>query len=196
MTCVDLLSDTTYPQQAVKQLHQLLSNASEFPVESSQIYGLRQIARQQPDKVLDFARHQSDRAEKLNHQAEVGFWELVAKLCNPSTSEWSVYTEGRTYLPEDIRDEHIPQRQPGMTQEEQRNRNELRTRQRKWLDQWANEHIPAFFERFCTQCLYRKAMIEMSQSNRNNDTSTYQAQREVENSEARQRAFTDARQRG
>ena len=196
MTLIDLLSDTTYREQAVRQLHQLLGNASKFPVKSAQIYGLRQIARQQPDKVADFAKHQRTRAEKLNRQAEVGFWELVAKLCDSSTSEWSVYTEGRTYLPEDIRDENIPQRQPGMTQEEQRNRNELKTRQRKWINQWANEHIPAFFERFCTQCLYRKAMIEMSQSNRNSDTSTYQEQSESENSEAMQRAFTDARQPG
>lgn len=196
MTCVDLLSDTTYPQQAVRQLHQLLGNASEFPVESSQIYGLRQIARQQPDKVLDFARHQSERAEKLNHQAEVDFWTLVAKFCNRATSEWSVYNEGRTYLPEDIRDENIPQKQSGMSEKERSRINALRNRRDKWLDQWANEHIPAFFERFCTQCLYCKAMIEMSQSNRNSDTSTYQAQREAENSEAMQRAFTDARQRG
>ena len=163
MTPVDLLSDTTYRDQAVRQLHRLLGNASEFPVESTQIYGLREIARQQPDKVLKFAEHQGERAEKLQKQAEVDFWSLVAKLCRPSVSDWSVYTEGHNYLPEDIQEENIPPRQAGMTQEEQRHRNELKTRQREWLNQWSNEHIPAFFERFCTQCLYRKAMIEMSQ---------------------------------
>ena len=147
MTHVDLLSDTTYRQQAVRQLHRLLGNANEFPVKSAQIYGLRQIARQQPDRVADFAKHQGARAEKLEHQAEVDFWTLVANLCNPS-SDWSIYTEGYAHIPKERREEDIPQRE---------------------LNQWANEHIPAFFERFCTQCLYRKALIEMSASNREAD---------------------------
>ena len=194
MTYVDLLSDTTYRQQAVRQLHQLVGNAGEFPVESSQIYGLRQIARQQPDKVLEFAEHQGERAEKLGKQAEVDFWALVAKLCRSSTSKWSVYKEGHAYLPENIREENIPSKQPGMTQEEQRHRNTLRRQQREWLDQWANEHIPAFFERFCTQCLYRKAMIEASQPT-NKNAASYQEQSEPGGNEAMQRAFTDAGQR-
>ena len=162
MILVDLLSDTTYRQQAVRQLHQLLGNASEFPVESTQIYGLRQIARQQPNKVADFAKHQGARAEKLGHQAEVDFWALVTSLCSAS-SDWSVHTEGYAHLPKELREENIPPKQKGMTQEEQTQRNTLRKRQREWLNQWANEHIPAFFERFCTQCMYRKVMIEMSQ---------------------------------
>lgn len=194
MSIVDLLSDTTYRQQAVRQLHRLLGNAGEFPVESTQIYGLRQIARQQPDKVLKFAEHQGERAEKLQKQAEVDFWYLVAKLCNPSVSDWSVYTEGHNYLPEDIREENIPPKQPGMTPKERQHLNTLRKRQKECLNQWANEHIPAFFERFCTQCLYRKAMIEISQSGREGDASTYAEQNGVENSEAMQRAFTKAGQ--
>ena len=193
MTHVDLLSDTTYRQQAVRQLHRLLGSAREFPVESSQIYGLRQIARQQPLEVSKFAQHQRERAEKLGKQDEVGFWDLVSNLCKPLVSEWSVYKEAHAYLPEDIRDENIPKRQKGMTQEEQRQRNTLRRRQQEWLNQWANEHIPAFFERFCTQCLYRKAMTEMSQSTRESDASSYQDQSDAGNSEAMQRAFTDAR---
>lgn len=196
MTPVDLLSDTIYREQAVTQLHQLLGNAREFPVESSQIYGLRQIARQQPHEVSNFARCQRERAEKLNRDAAANFWQLVENLCNGSTPNWSVQLEGDAYLPEDIREENIPSKQPGMTPEEQRHRNELRTRRREWLKQWENEHIPAFFERFCTQCLYRKAMIEMSQSNGESDASTYQDQSETEGSEAMQRAFTDAGQQG
>lgn len=162
MTHVDLLSDTTYCQQAVRQLHRLLGNTHEFPVESTQIYGLREIARQQPDKVLKFAEHQGERAEKLQKQAEVDFWTLVARLCKPSNSEWSIYTEGHNCLPEDIRENNIPPKQKDMTPEQRQQRNALKKRQQEWLNQWANEHIPAFFERFCTQCLYRKAMIEMS----------------------------------
>ena len=195
MSYVDLLSDTTYRQQAVRQLHQLVGNASDFPVESSQIYGLRQIARQQPDKVSQFAEHQGERAEKLGKQDEVDFWALVARLCNRATSEWSVYKEGYAYLPRNIRDENIPPRQPGMSQEEQRHRNALRKQQRECLDQWAHEHIPAFFERFCTQCLYRKAMIEASQSTHERNAAAYQGQSDPGSSDSMQRAFTDAGQR-
>lgn len=193
MSYVNLLSDTTYREQAVKQLDKLLHGASKFPVESSQIYGLRQISRQQPDKVLDFARHQHERAEKLGKQDEVGFWQLVEKLCDRSTTatDWSVDKEGHTYLPEELRSENIPPRRQGMTQEEQRQRNELRNNQRTWLNQWANEHIPAFFERFCTHCLYRKVMIETSQINWENDPPTHQDQNEPQNSNVMQTAFTD-----
>ena len=165
MTCVDLLSDTTYREQAVKQLDQLLSGSIEFSVKTTQIYGLRQIARQESGRVLEFAAKQGERAEKLQKQCEVDFWALVAKLCEPSTSEWSVYKKGYTYLPKGIREEDIPPSQPGMTQEERTHRNSLRRQQREWLEQWANEHIPAFFERFCTHCLYRIAKLEMQGPN-------------------------------
>ena len=63
MTFVDLLSDTTYRQQTVGQLHQLLGNNNKFPVEPSQIHGLRQIARQEPERVGGFATHQGQRAQ-------------------------------------------------------------------------------------------------------------------------------------
>ncbi len=192
MIDMDLLSDTTYRQQAVRQLHQLLSNAKEFPVESSQIYGLRQIARQQPDKVEQFARHQKERAEKKDRNAEIGFWALVENLCNNQSTNWSVRNEGRKYLPENIRNENIPKNQQGMTLEERQLRNKLRKCQQEWLDRWKNEHIPVFFERFCTQCMYRKAIIEMGQSGNESDVSAHQEQSETGGSEAMQQAFADA----
>ncbi len=166
MNYVDLLSDTIYCEQAVKQLNKILGNASIFPVAYSQIYGLRQIARQQPHKVLPFAQHQNERAEKLNKAAEVDFWSLVAELCkpyNPSDANWSVCREGTNYLPEGIREQDIPPKRKGMQQKEQSERNQLRKKQKEWLKQWEKEHIPAFFERFCTECLYRKTMIETAE---------------------------------
>ena len=69
MTLVDLLSDTVYRQQAVKQLHQLLGSDNQFPVETTQIYGLRQIARQEPERIGDFATHQRQRAQS-RYEAE------------------------------------------------------------------------------------------------------------------------------
>ena len=164
MTSVDLLSDTTYRQQAVKQLSQLLGNASEFPVDSTQIYGLRQIARQQPDKVADFAKHQKERAERkyetasVNAQqklkSEIEFWTLVADLCNNRTTNWSVIRE---------RDSHIPADLQNRSDMSRRERRELGERRDKWGEQWDNEHIPAFFERFCTHCLFCIAKAEMGQ---------------------------------
>lgn len=173
MTLVDLLSDTVYRDQAVRELHPLVQNAVEFPVEASQIHGLREIARQQPAKVSEFARHQKERAERKSEiasettkqklESEIDFWTLVINLCGAPTSDWSVLREGRDRLPEELREENIPARQSGMTQEERTHRNTLKKRQGEWLNQWTNEHIPAFFQRFCTQCLYRKSLIERHQ---------------------------------
>ena len=176
MTILDLLSDTVYRDQAVKKLHPLVQNATEFPVETSQIHGLHEIARQQPASVSDFATHQKERAERkhkiasetaqLKLEAEIDFWNLVENLCDASTSDWSVRKEGHAHLPEELREENIPEKRPGMIPEEQTHRNQLRKRQREWLNRWTNEHIPVFFQRFCTQCLYRKALIEMHQSSK------------------------------
>ena len=180
MTLLDLLSDTVYRDRAVRELHPLVQNADKFPVEDSQIHGLRQIARQQPDKVSEFARHQKERAErkyeiasettKLKLEAEIAFWNLVINLCGAPTSDWSVLKEGRDRLPEELREENIPAKCPDMTPEEQGHRKELRKRQREWLNQWSNEHIPAFFQRFCTQCLYRKALIKDRQQRNKDNT--------------------------
>ena len=159
MTCVDLLSDTTYCEQAVQQLDRLLGDMNQFPVKRTQIYGLRQIARQQPGEAQEFANHQRERAEKKEKEDEVDFWTLVANLCrnyNPSsndTSDWYIEKEGHAHLPVEL--QNIPAKRKGMTHEERRHRNELNGRQRELLKQWANEHIPAFFERFCTHALYR-----------------------------------------
>lgn len=165
MRDVDRLSDTTYRREAAKQLDRLLGDRNPpFPVKSAQIYGLRQIARQQPDKVQEFARKQRTRAEKKRETAaEIAFWTLVANLCSLSTSAWSVRKEARAYLPAELRDEHIPARQSGMTQEERRLRNQLKEQQREWIARWEAEHIPAFFERFCTEALYRIGMAANSE---------------------------------
>lgn len=170
MRCVDLLSDTTYCEQAIKQLDQLLGNSNKFPVKPAQIYGLRQIARQQPRKVESFADHQRERTRrKLENaserarpglQAEIDFWTLVSDLCGDSALDWSVHKEGRAHLPAEL--QNIPAKWKGMTHEEQRHRNKLNKRQKEWLGQWTNEHIPAFFERFCTHALYRIGMAENS----------------------------------
>ena len=163
MTLVDLLSDTVYRQQAVKQLHELLDGANEFPVKSTQIYGLRQIARQEPEEVGGFAIHQGQRAQS---STEVNFWTLVANFCGDLPDHWSVRKVGRDYLPEEFRDENL-RKVPGENQHEtrqnQQHNNKLRKGQREWFEKWENEHVPAFFERFCTHCLYCIAKAEMGE---------------------------------
>lgn len=182
MTLVDLLSDTVYRQQAVKHLHQLLGSDKQFPVEPTQIYGLRQIARQEPERIGNFAIRQGQRAQsrydaednKSNPKAEVlrkweteiNFWTLVANFCGYSPDCWSVETEGRAYLPEELHNQNlreVPGATPQETQQNQQHNNRIRRDQREWLVEWDKEHIPAFFERFCTHCLFCIAKAEMGQ---------------------------------
>ncbi len=153
MTSLDLLSDTVYREQAIRQLDDLLGECRKFPVQKTQLYGLRQIARQEPRKVRKFAIHQRDRAKRKSEQDEVEFWTCVDKLCDLS-SPWSVPTEGLKHAPEELREENIPEKIKGMAPAERTHRNELIAQRKKWLDQWARDHIPAFFERFCTHALY------------------------------------------
>ena len=164
MTTVDLLSDTVYRDQARDRLDKLLEDMDAFPVQRSQIYGLRQIARQQPLQVTEFAEHQRGRAERkkenagataqLRLESEIKLWSLVKRLCD-STTGWSVQTEAKRHLPDKLSDENIPVNRPGMTSDERRARNQLRGQQRKWITAWEMNHVPAFFERFCTHALYR-----------------------------------------
>lgn len=200
MINVDLLSDTTYREQAVEQLDQLLGNSSKFPVESTQIYGLRQIARQEPERISDFATHQEQRAQnrydaedkKSNPNAdilqkwetEINFWTLVASFCGDSSDHWSVRKEGRVYLPEELRNENlrtVPGATPQETQQNQQHNNRIRKGQREWLAEWDNEHIPAFFERFCTHCLYCIAKAEMDQLGGGSANETDQASQQEQN---------------
>ena len=165
MTIVDLLSDTVYRDKARKRIDTLLDEIRKFPVKTAQIYGLRQIARQQPLRVKEFAEHQRTRAEQKNRQSEVQFWQLVERLCD-SRNGWSVCVEGDKHAPPELREENIPPRRSGMTDDERRNRNQLRQRQRKWNDSWTVTHVPAFFERFCTHALYRLKMSETNHGDR------------------------------
>lgn len=219
MTLVDLLSDTIYRQQAVKQLHQLLGRANQFPVESTQIYGLRQIARQEPERIRDFATHQGQRAqsrygaedEKSNPRAEVlqkweteiNFWTLVANFCGDSPDRWSVKKEGRSYLPQELRNDNLREVQGPTRQERERIRqhnNRLKREQREWLEKWDNEHIPAFFERFCTHCLFCIAKAEMGQlgsaTANETDQSSQQEQNDSQAGGAMQTAFQQANRVG
>ena len=193
MTLVDLLSDTVYRQQAIRQLHQLLRNDNQFPVKPAQIHGLRQIARQDPERVKDFATHQRQRAERkcetasLNAQQrlefEIEFWTLIANLCNGTTVDWSMIQERDSRIPANL------QNRPEMSRRERR---EIGERRKEWCERWDNEHIPAFFERFCTHCLFCIAKAEMGQLGRRDTNETDQSSQEEQNDSAMQTAFQQA----
>lgn len=127
MRSVDVLSDTVYREQACEKLDDLLDDRRKFPVEKAQLYGLRQISRQQPGKVKEFAGHQRERAERkletISERAvgprnklreEIEFWMLVDHLCD-STSSWSVRGAGLEHAPTELREENIPPKRAGMT---------------------------------------------------------------------------------
>ncbi len=164
MTTVDRLSDTVYRDQARKRLDDLVGDGK-VPVERAQIYGLRHIARQQPGNVREFAQHQRERAERKQEnvsesvrpslQAEIDFWSLVDDLCG-SRTKWSVRREGLAHAPQNIREENIPTKSQCNTDADRTLRNQLKKRQRAWLHRWTCDHVPAFFERFCTDALYRR----------------------------------------
>ena len=213
MTFVHLLSDTVYPQQAVRQLHQLLNGANEFPVKAAQIYGLRQIARQEFGRIGEFARHQEQRAQSKYEaeagrrnprdsvlqslQAEINFWTLVDNFCGDSSNHWSVRREGYCYLPSELRDENrrkVPGKTPQETTQNQQYNNRLKSGQREWFQKWENDHIPAFFERFCTYCLYCIAKAEMGQLGSINTDETDQLLQPEQNSSQDEGAMQTALQ--
>ena len=68
--------------------------------------------------------------------------------------------EGKSYLPQDLRNDNFPKKRSGMSADEQRSRSELKRRRNEWLKQWSEMHVPAFFERFCTHALYRSECME------------------------------------
>ena len=159
MNPVDILSDTVYRDQATRNLDRMFKEWQRIPVARTQLYGLREIARNQPSEVAKYARHQRHRAEAKGpmHQDETDFWRLVHDICERPAPDWSVAGEGRAHLPSELQDESLPVQRKGMSHEERRCRNRLKVEQRNWLHKWKMAHVPAFFQRFCAHALYLRA---------------------------------------
>ncbi|MCY4521086.1 MAG: hypothetical protein OXC13_09975 [Caldilineaceae bacterium] len=163
MTDMDLLSDTVFPGEARRAVETVVEACGDIPVDVTQIHGLRQIARQQPDNVFRFARHQRARAEKRRNPEETEFWSLVGYLCSGPTSNsgssqgWSLHEEACKTLPEELR--YLPNRQDMKTNEDRQRRNQMANEQTRLIKAWKKAGIPVFFERFCAQCLYQLASM-------------------------------------
>jgi len=166
---LDQLSDTVYRDKANEIVGQFVSEYG-APITRSQIYGLRQIACQQPHLLKSFADHQRERAEKKletagkssrqNLEAEVAFWKLIADLCEPGRLPWSIATEAEAQMPPELREENIPARADCKSNEERSRRRQLVAQRKQFLERWTAEHVPAFFQRFCTHYLYELAKEE------------------------------------
>lgn len=165
MTDMDLLSDTVFPGEARRAVDTVVEVCGRIPVEATQIHGLRQIARQQPGKVIPFARHQRERAQKRRNSEETEFWSLVDYLCSGPTGRrgwfsegWSLHEEACKTLPEGL--SHLPNLQDMKSNEDRQRRNRMKSEQQGLVKAWMDKGIPAFFERFCAQCLYRRTVTE------------------------------------
>ena len=156
MTELDVLSDTVYRKKAMEVLQR-----SALPVSTTQIKGLRQIAQHQPRQVQSFAEHQKTRADKKRRSEEGAFWQLVIALCsdNAAQGDWSLHKEAESDMPAHLK--NIPDRTDCKTLEERTQRNQRVSERRAWLEKWNADHIPAFFQRFCTHYLYLKARSQI-----------------------------------
>ncbi|MCA9071072.1 MAG: hypothetical protein KDA84_19225 [Planctomycetaceae bacterium] len=101
MMSLNLLIDEELRVQANKALDDFIPIQedpppirSDFPVRTAQLNGLREIAEQQPLKVVTFANHQREKAASKKgekNERVAAFWQLVAHLVNrPESQGWSL----------------------------------------------------------------------------------------------------------
>ncbi|GIW83322.1 MAG: hypothetical protein KatS3mg105_5129 [Gemmatales bacterium] len=162
-TILEQLSDMTYREKAAELVDEYVEEHGVL-ITRSQIHGLRQIAIQQPGAIKSFADHQRERIEKKMETAggnsrqklesQAAFWKLVADLCEPNKLPWSPASEADAQMPSHLRESNIPAKADCKTNEERGQRKKLKAEQKQWLDAWNAEHVPTFFQRFCTHYLY------------------------------------------
>ena len=173
---LDQLSDTMYREMAERILDGFIDQYGENArsMSRSQIHGLRQIAIQQPREIKSFADHQRERIEKKLETAGSGsrpkleaqraFWKLVADLCDPGKLDWSPASEAESWMPAELKESNIPAKSECNSNEERSRRKQLKARQKQWLEAWNADHVPAFFQRFCTHYLYHLGKFESPRS--------------------------------
>lgn len=164
---VDQLSDTIYREKAIEIVDRFIAEYGDHgtPVDRSQIYGLRQIAVQQPGVIKSFADHQRERVEKKLEtagqrsrpklEAQQGLWKLIADLCETNKLPWSPATEAESQMPVELQERNIVAKADCKSNEDRSRRKQLLKQQKEWLQHWNAQHVPAFFQRFCTHYLYQ-----------------------------------------
>jgi len=159
---VDVLADTEFRDQAVRALDDFTHDRG-CPVGRTQIEGLRQIASNQPGKVLVFVDRQRKKAERRQQVSdksgqlgvEIAFWDLIVRLCgsiNTPKDQWSLYWLAEDRSPADCRPGKRPH--PSAPPEERRAYNAAKEKSGSWHKRRLSEDYPAFFQRFCAHYLY------------------------------------------
>lgn len=145
-------------------LPERLPDPDKWAVKASQIKGLQQIARQQPERLKDFAEKQLDKATKRAQQGSdearareeqvMAFWKLVLELVAGRAAGfgWSLEAARSAAMPQHLR--QVPQGKAA-TREEQEARRMQKEERERWEQMWNAAHVPAFFRMFCIHYLYR-----------------------------------------
>ena len=174
MNALDVDSDTVFREHAIRAIEELLKDHPigdnpKIPLKRSQVSGLKQIANNQPEKVLDFAKHQKEKLEKkradlgkkfegskdepiINHQ--VNFWDLVIRLCGEEAKAtgWSLHHLAEVRAPVDCRPGDKPR--PNDPVGERDAWKQRKKRAEEWHDTRRAEFYPAFFQRFCVHYIF------------------------------------------
>jgi hypothetical protein len=160
-------ADLELRDRAVEALRDFASR-HQLPVERTQIAGLRQIAGNEPGLLKDFLDRQRERAQKrfqssgerdMRARDEVAFWEMVGHLCTgkPPRCPWSLDQDAEADVPAELRGEKLPAGAK-LSPEERTARQKRDDQRRAFLDAWRRRVYPVFFQHFCAEYLYRKAM--------------------------------------
>ena len=166
MVNLDILADTVFRDEAAKAVDAFV-HEHDCPVKRAQIAGLRQIAANEPARLLEFGKHQREKAarrleatrrddKRAEFEGQIAFWDLVSRLCGASgggETSWSLSKLAEEQAPADCRGVHRP---PGNAPaEEHRAYREAKARADAWQAQRKAEDYPVFYQRFCAHYLYR-----------------------------------------
>jgi hypothetical protein len=140
----------------------------DWPISRAQLLGLRQIARNEPERIVEFAAKQKEKRQrelerttreerKQEIQQELEFWKLIQGLCGGQKVpwfSWSMRQLEEKLIPGELRDEPLA---PGtkLTPEQQNERAKRKKQREDWLRQWRQRYYPLFFQRFTIHLLYR-----------------------------------------
>ena len=160
---LNVLADGILREQAVTAIELLSRNGLPKPKHfgRTQMKDLQHIARNEPLKVLDYAKHQQGKLPKdkfLNvrpsHQDIAAIWQVVIDCYHSnSVNTWSLEGEGRNYWEQSWRalDTPLPK---GASTEDRQQRNLQKAQRKQFQDRWLSDIVPIFFDFFCTEYVF------------------------------------------
>jgi len=159
------LAETILRDQAIVAVEKLVAEGlvEEKKLGRTQLKHLQQVARDRPDQVRPYARHQLEKIPTDKHKNHVGvdakianFWQVVSGCVETSGNRdaWSLSQQAKTYFPAELNvlDQPLPN---GASIEQRQQRNKLNKTKSEFLKDWDDWAVPAFFDFFCIEYLYR-----------------------------------------